>query len=94
MARRGYKNMTARYSGTCKGCGGDIKPGDRIAWGGRGRTYHEGCKPSDDSRADQEYWGGRARGNLRSIERQIYGDALVEQWDMEEDMFRYNHGLD
>jgi hypothetical protein len=35
-----FSTITASYPGTCKRCHGDIRPGDRIRYGGPGRLYH------------------------------------------------------
>lgn len=35
-----FKTITAKYPGTCKRCHQPIEPGQRIRFGGRGRTYH------------------------------------------------------
>lgn len=35
-----FSTITAKYPGTCKHCGHDIKRGDRIRYAGPGRTYH------------------------------------------------------
>lgn len=78
--------LKAKYDGHCRGCGGDIRAGEMIAWAGRGQTYHASCAPSQDSAADREYWQGRAEGNAYSQNRQIYGDELAEQWEMEREM--------
>ena len=36
--------ITARYKGVCKACGGSIKPGERIEFGGKGQTKHLACQ--------------------------------------------------
>jgi hypothetical protein len=35
--------MTARYPGTCKGCGQRFGEGTQIDYRGRGKTYHAEC---------------------------------------------------
>lgn len=35
-----FRTITARYDGTCRRCEGPIAAGERIRYGGRGRTYH------------------------------------------------------
>jgi len=77
------KRMKAKYPGTCNGCSGEIRLGDRIAWSRQDGAFHDSCAPSHDPKGDQEYWRGRAEGNRRAAERQIYGDDLVEQWELE-----------
>lgn len=37
--------MTARYAGTCMGCGDDFEAGTRIAYYGAGEAYHTDCRP-------------------------------------------------
>ena len=37
------KNMIARYPGTCADCGRPIRPGDSIAFFGRGHAEHQAC---------------------------------------------------
>lgn len=39
----GYRTMTARFAGACRGCDAPITPGDIIVHGGRGKTYHQDC---------------------------------------------------
>lgn len=43
MAGGGYRTLTARFSGKCRGCTKGVKPGDIIITGGRGKTYHVDC---------------------------------------------------
>lgn len=48
-----FRTITAKFPGTCKRCLEAINPGDRMRYGGRGRTYHlkADCsvgKPKDD----------------------------------------------
>jgi hypothetical protein len=125
------KHFTARYAGSCRECGKQIFPGDTIAWGGRGRSYHLNCEPRRDAirsgpasvdtataryvaaglgeeyveddggaerrqrdRDNSEYAQGLAAGRRFSSDRRMYGEALAEQWAMDEEMFRFNHGLD
>jgi hypothetical protein len=35
-----FRTITAKFPGTCKRCQEPITPGQRIRFGGRGRTYH------------------------------------------------------
>lgn len=35
-----FKTINARYAGTCKRCHQEFKAGDKIRYGGYGRTYH------------------------------------------------------
>jgi hypothetical protein len=35
-----FSTITAKFPSICKRCHGDIRPGDRIRYGGPGRTYH------------------------------------------------------
>jgi hypothetical protein len=79
------KILRAKYPGRCKGCGGEIKVGDRIAWA-PGTAYHINCKPSSDRKADQEYWRGRQEGAEYSMNRRLYGDELAEAWEIEREM--------
>jgi hypothetical protein len=104
------RDMIAKYAGTCAECGGAINAGERIIWHGRGGAFHFSCSnpvtggaPTDDDggaerrhqeRENAEYREGLAAGRRYSSERRIYGDALAEQFAMDEEAFRYNHGLD
>jgi hypothetical protein len=36
----GFRTIVAQFDGVCKRCGGAIKAGQSIRYGGRGRTYH------------------------------------------------------
>jgi hypothetical protein len=86
--------MTAKYAGTCAGCGQPIKKGTTIAYAGRGEVYHSNCKPSGDTQADQDYYAGLNDGRMYSEDRKMFGDELAEQFEMDRERFRYNHGLD
>lgn len=88
------KYFTARYAGSCRGCGGAIEAGSQIAWGGRGRTFHKSCAPSGNRRADSQYWQGRAEGERYSSDRKFYGEALAEAWAMDAEMAAFNRGDD
>lgn len=81
-----FKMMEAKYAGACEGCGGQINPGDQIAWSRNDGTYHAGCKPSGNPAADREYWQGAAEANLWMTERRIYGDELADAWEMEREL--------
>lgn len=59
-----FRTITARYAGKCKRCSGPIEVGDRIRFGGRGRTYHfaSECPASDSYEGDASEainYGGR-----------------------------------
>lgn len=43
------RRLTAKFAGTCRGCGRTIEPGDAIAWYGSRVTYHVAC---DETTAD------------------------------------------
>jgi hypothetical protein len=63
--------MTARFTSTCRPCGGEIVPGDRIAVLGRGRTVHANCRaPGTNGRGITEIrtssgWVGYRNANGR-----------------------------
>ena len=88
------RKITARYPGTCRGCGGAIKAGARIGYGGRGVTYHDGCTPSGDPRADAEYQQGVAEANRYIQDKAFFGEALAERFELDAEMERYNRGED
>jgi hypothetical protein len=46
------------------------------------------------ARDNSEYAQGLAAGRRFSSDRRMYGEALAEQWAMDEELFRFNHGLD
>lgn len=50
-----FHTITARYPGTCQRCGGAIKAGETIRYGGRRRTYHlrAECDRRAEARADR-----------------------------------------
>jgi hypothetical protein len=35
-----YRTIKAKFAGACRRCGGEIRVGQNIRYGGRGRTYH------------------------------------------------------
>jgi hypothetical protein len=35
-----FRTITAKFTGTCKRCRKPIQPGERIRYGGYGKTYH------------------------------------------------------
>jgi len=86
------KKMHSKYNGTCKGCGGHIQRGELIAWSKKAGAFHSSCAPSRDSRADREYWEGRAQGNRYISDKQIYGQELADQWALEDELAAYNRG--
>lgn len=86
--------MTARYAGSCAGCGTPIKAGESIAYAGRRRVYHANCQPSACPRQDAEYYQGRQEGHQYSQNKKLYGEALAEAWEMEAELARYNRGDD
>lgn len=53
----GFKLMTSKYPGTCKGCGKPIAVGARI-WYAKGNTRHEGCsQPAQAARRGSSRYG-------------------------------------
>ena len=54
--------MTARYAGTCGGCGEAIAAGESINYGGRGLVSHEACplpaKPVSSGRTSRRGYRG------------------------------------
>lgn len=46
-----FTTITAKFTGTCKRCKGTIQPGERIRYGGYGKTYHfaSDCGPRVDT---------------------------------------------
>jgi hypothetical protein len=85
------RKMRARYNGTCDDCSGAIKKGEYTRCDRRTRdTYHDSCAPTGaggrQTREDREYAEGRAEAERYITEKQIYGDELVEQWEMENEM--------
>jgi hypothetical protein len=89
------KTIVAKYASDCKGCGGEVKKGDRVKWEkGRG-VYHLSCAPSHDPKADREYWEGRAEANRYIAEKAIYGEALADKFAAMDEWNRYwKHGED
>ena len=88
------RRITAKYDGTCRWCGTKVITGES-AWWERGKGVgHIGCRPSDDPRADAEYYAGRADGERYRVEREIYGPELAEQFAIEDEMAAWNRGDD
>jgi|SRR5262245_2157908 len=46
------------------------------------------------ARDEQDYQTGLAQGARYSSDRKLYGEALAEQWAMDDEMRAYNYGLD
>ena len=88
------KAMKSKFAGYCRGCSGSIKAGEDIKWSRESGAFHYNCAPSGNSRADQEYWSGRADGQRFSDDRKMYGNELAEKWAMEAEMAAYNRGDD
>lgn len=88
------KTMRARFAGTCKGCDCRIRKGELIQWSKKTGAYHFNCVPSSDSKADAEYYAGRADGERYLTNKAVYGAELAEQWEMEEELARFNRGDD
>lgn len=82
--------ITAKYDGTCRGCGGPIRKGEKIEWTKKEGAFHQGCKPSGPggrvSREDREYYAGRADAQRYLDDRRIYGEELAEQWEIEREL--------
>lgn len=72
--------------GNCAGCGGTYRDDEATAMDADGYVYHEACRPSDDPRADQEYWQGRREANQYVQNKQLYGEELAEQWEIEREL--------
>ena len=55
MPQMSFRTITARYKGICRRCDGPIAVGDRIRYGGYGRTYHlkAECSAADDQDTPQ-----------------------------------------
>jgi predicted Fe-S protein YdhL (DUF1289 family) len=45
--------MTARYAGTCKGCGSRFPVGERISWSKATGAYHRACWPKKEQQQEQ-----------------------------------------
>jgi|6_EtaG_2_1085325.scaffolds.fasta_scaffold56941_1 hypothetical protein len=74
-------SITARYQGTCKGCGGTIRKGESIT--NHQRVWiHTGC-------ADSEYAAGRADGDRYTAEKKIFGAGMAEMWRAQDEWNRY-----
>lgn len=67
-----FRTITAKYPGICKRCNKSIYVGDKIRYGGPGRTYHLAADCSA-SRAPQQP-GGHAPDVDDLIERQAEQD--------------------
>lgn len=66
------KTMTARYHGSCTGCGVSIRKGEKMNYGGKGLTFHAYCNPDeaenvkpDDYSAINPATGGRMSNRAR-----------------------------
>lgn len=98
------KTMTAKYSGTCKECGGRISVGETILWARKQGARHLSCGSDAaeaqtarraSSRMDSEYAAGVADAQRYLDEKSIYGEALAEQFAMMDEHNRYwKHGED
>lgn len=65
-----FRTITAKYPGICKRCSTSIVVGDRIRYGGPGRTYHLAAVCG----AQQQTDGGHAPNVDDQIERQSEQD--------------------
>lgn len=67
-----FRTITAKYPGICKRCNKSIFVGDKIRYGGPGRTYHmaKDCTAS----TQQQQPGGHAPDLDDLIERQAEAD--------------------
>lgn len=81
--------ITAKFKSTCKHCGTDIRKGDTIEWRKGEGAWHVNCAPSGDSRADREYYAGRADAQRYLDEKKIYGEELAERFAAEDEWNRY-----
>jgi len=91
------KVIKVKYSGTCRRCGENILAGATANWvPGQGLWCYGGCASAShmQSRADREYAQGVAEGERYLSNKAIYGQELADQWEMEEELARYNRGDD
>ncbi len=88
------KKITTKYYAECRWCGTAIREGEEAWWERGGGVGHINCLPSDDPAADAEYYAGRAEGALRSIERELYGPELAEEFAMADELAAWNRGDD
>lgn len=72
--------------GNCAGCSGPYGERDETAMDEDGYVYHKACRPSDDPRADREYWQGRREAYQHLQNKKLYGEELAEQWEIEREM--------
>ena len=87
------RDLTAKYPGDCKRCGKAVSPGSRIAWVGRGQTYHWDCwnndnpvEPTTTSHDEQEIAQGIHLADHLRATRNFFGEeaAMAEElaWEM------------
>lgn len=69
-----FKTITARFPGTCRRCGGDIDVGERIRYGGRGRTYHFAGACGNDTPREERYLDDPEYHRQRLLGRFDYRD--------------------
>jgi hypothetical protein len=83
------KTITTKFEGKCVVCSAEIPIGSRAVWIRRGEIAHIPCHYHRD---DPEYLAGVADANRRKMEREVYGPALAEQFEIEDEMARWNRG--
>ena len=89
----GYAHTVCPYNET------DERLAAKATFAAREREQERAAFLSDpdylaDQRQEQEYQQGLAEGRRYSAERKIYGDALAEQFALQDELNRYNAGED
>lgn len=84
------KTMIAKFPGSCFSCGGPIKPGQGIAFHGKGRAEHIGCSmsaadvgdPDSDARGDEAWAPGHGvtEADLRADRRSARAGISVTRF--------------
>jgi hypothetical protein len=70
-----FRTITARFPGTCRRCGQAIDVGERIRYGGRGRTYHlkADCAIAGEVAADRVFKATNGAAG-RSLDDSVFNE--------------------
>lgn len=84
------KSFTARYAGTCDGCGCAIRAGSLVNFQ-RQKLYHgsapgQGCAPSGDRHADAEYHRGVMDAERFRDDVACYGEETANLMEIEREL--------
>lgn len=87
------RKMRAKYPGTCRGCGGAVRPGDLIWWA-RGSAVHADCTAAKNRESLCTACGGSGRQWNGADCRQCAGTGMRDVADRARGRAADNSGVE